>query len=85
MLKSKLNSSVKRDLSNYLAYNTALGKPATAQAEGKSPQFIESPAQRMRNRNLGYGSSLNQKTREIMENKIQNNLNRSFEPTVNYQ
>ena len=44
MLKSKLNSSVKRDLSNYLAYNTALGKPATAQAEGKSPQFMESPA-----------------------------------------
>jgi hypothetical protein len=44
MLKSKLNSSVKRDLSNYLAYNTALGKPATAQAEGKGPQFMESPA-----------------------------------------
>jgi hypothetical protein len=27
MLKNKLNSSVKKDFANYLAYNTILGKP----------------------------------------------------------
>ena len=44
MLKSKLNTSVKKDLSNYLAYNTALGKPATTQNDRKGPHFMESPA-----------------------------------------
>ena len=44
MLKSKLNTSVKKEFANYLAYNTILGKPATAQADGKVAHFMENPS-----------------------------------------
>lgn len=60
MLKSKLNTSVKKEFANYLAYNTILGKPATAQADGKVGHFMENQSmQRIRNRNNGFVSSLN--------------------------
>ena len=43
MLKSKLNTSVKKDFANYLAYNTVIGKPATSQnarEEVRGPLFM---------------------------------------------
>lgn len=57
MLKNKLNTSVKKDFANYLAYNTILGKPSTAQ---NSREMLENAdTQRyLRNRNQQYGSSL---------------------------